>query len=48
MTLKSRKEIDKIIALKEINHGKNGESRGLGHDIESEKSESERKNSVEK
>ena len=28
-TLKSGKEIDKSIAPKEINHRKNGESRGL-------------------
>ena len=41
------------IALKEVNHGKNGESRGLGNEIkgkksENEKNESEKKKSEEK
>ena len=42
-TLRSGKEIDKTIALKEVNHGKNGESRGLNQESESEKKKSEEK-----
>ena len=39
MTLKSGKDIDKIIIPKKVNHRKNGESRGLGHEIKSKKGE---------
>ena len=46
--LRAKLFFDKTITPKEVNHGKNGESKGLGHDIENEKNESERKSSEEK
>ena len=47
MTLRSGKEIDKIIAPKGVNQGEN-ESRGLGHKIESKTSESKKDKGKEK
>ncbi|GFY96721.1 hypothetical protein Acr_11g0010270 [Actinidia rufa] len=43
ITLRSGKEIDKTIAPKEVNHGKNGESRRLIQESESEKKKTEEK-----
>ena len=48
MTLMSGKEINKTIAPKEVNHGNNGESRGLRHEPESKYSESEGNKSNDK
>ena len=45
--LRNGKEIDKTIFSKEINQGED-ESRGLGHEIENKKRESEKNKSEEK